>query len=305
MNANYTIHSLTVLTPVVPKMMWKPVASTLVGKLQASNPCPDAEVAEVLGLSPVTADADFKFYRKPRYCGISFRAEEGGSLCLREDSSKNTFGSETLLHAVEGLGESEKSIFRMGHGTTWNYIEKCTESKDLLLYFDKVRYRDTSTIDTEKIQMNMTILHASSRKRRFDMTEKHCGHSYQLHRSEVSVYNKLTRDDLAINKHADLRLSGYDHSSKSYEEPEIYRVIVTDFDGDSSNFTQLLDATLGWIFATTTESPQTTTFSEPATTHLNSGVQSFTVKGDDWCRWHLLFLAGLGLYLTRAGKTHC
>ncbi|GFR95378.1 hypothetical protein ElyMa_002692100 [Elysia marginata] len=347
----------------------------------------------------VTADADFNFYRKPRYCGISFRAEKGGHLCILEGITKTTFERGTRLHVLEGRGKSEKTFFEYGHDSTWSKNEKCTGSKDLLLYISKRGTGDLPTIDTEKIQMNMTVLHASSRKRRFDMTKKHCGHTYQLHQSEVSVYNKLTHDDLSFDNHLPLvkncsiyfekinpdnrricivymplgtpdcssnwtlaansknpvsknfalgcksdnrvnenhvwcsergadkvtlthtRLPGLYHGSKNYEQPEIYRVIVTDFDGDSSNFTQLLDATLGWIFPTTTEYPQTTTFREPATTHLNSaganqiaetrrpgqhsGVQSVTVKGDDWYCWHLLFLIGLGLYLTRAGISHC
>lgn len=154
---------------------------------------PDQGFVVMADVSPNTGTKTF------RNCETNFYSKrDGGRLCIVQEGRLNEItdpNAELLVHDGYETDESPQ-IFSLGYQGRWMQREYCTQSRYVNFYLRSVN--KTGRVDIRKIFINLKILDIESSGRRLYLDDIYCDHSYDLHNSQVSIFNMAPTVDISL-----------------------------------------------------------------------------------------------------------
>ncbi|BFZ15857.1 hypothetical protein BsWGS_18896 [Bradybaena similaris] len=154
---------------------------------------PDQGFVVMADVSPNTGTKTF------RNCETNFYSKrDDGRLCIVQEGRLNEIAdpnAELLVHDGYETDESP-TIFSLGYQGRWMQREFCTQSRYVNFYLRSVN--KTARVDIRKVFINLKILDIESSARQLYLDDTYCDHSYDLHNSQVSIFNMAPAVDLSL-----------------------------------------------------------------------------------------------------------
>ena len=123
-----------------------------------------------------------------------FQAENKNEhLCLVQDYPRIRLADQNVeLVAYAGA----HTMFLLVYAGHLDAGEQCTRSNNIRLELRKVS--NTAPVNISDLTIHLKVLHIGSAERRVDLAYDDCERTYDLNRSEISVYNRRKPQDLKM-----------------------------------------------------------------------------------------------------------
>ncbi|KAK3738412.1 hypothetical protein RRG08_037049 [Elysia crispata] len=127
-------------------------------------------------------------------CMMFFQAKnENEQLCLVQDYPRIRLADQNVELVAYAGANKMFSLVYAGH---LDAGEQCTRSNNIKLELRKVS--NTAPVNISDLTIHLKVLHIGSAERRVDLAYDDCERTYDLNRSEISVYNRRKPQDLKM-----------------------------------------------------------------------------------------------------------